>query len=593
MGCLRHQDCRPCLDPSCEVCETYDTCKSCIAFADMKGDTCQCVSPHFYSADDGSCTLCNKGCKTCLDFDHCTKCNVGYFLNRSFQCQKCDRFCASCTSAENCTKCKPGTFKQFKSAFCLAHCPTGLSAENGQCDNPGLIHIEFNSLDFERGPFGIKGGSIEASDANDPTPIYKRGLWFDGNDYLTLMKFLIGPSFSLTLWVRPVYNGDLLFIEGLLQIKVQAAKIQLYCFDKMVLSSAFLLEKWNFMAYNVVFNKGLSTVDFILNSSNISGTVDIPRRFIDHPDAIHLMGNMFANQFSNFYTGFIYAIGISPMIINQWRFMSCGVNECDVCPQNICLSDCAWNEYMDEDNNCMPCDSNCDGCVRAGSCLMNIDPLCLRYQDYDKCTNCIDNASKLTSSEPCECVAPNFYSTLVSKCIICMENCEACTTENTCDVCDDAFYLDELDKCQPCIEACTSCEDETNLHCGGCSEGNFHWHESNICMPYCPLGFESDLTLCEPMYLQHTALFNNMEYEGGDMEIMGGSTFAEEGTEPTPIFKRGMFFSGEEYMTVNKCVLNHSATILFWLREREDGCIFSIAKFASETEKYNFLTISA
>ena len=68
------------------------------------------------------------------------------------------------------------------------------------------------------------------------------------------------------------------------------------------------------------------------------------------------------------------------------------------------------------------------------------------------------------------------------------------------------------------------------------------------------------------MYLEHTALFNMMAYEGGDMEIIGGSTFADEVTEPIPIFKRGVFFFGKDYLTINNIILNHSATILFWLR---------------------------
>ena len=84
----------------------------------------------------------------------------------------------------------------------------------------------------------------------------------------------------------------------------------------MELSETINLEKWNFMAYNVSFKKGLTTIDFILNSSNVSDTSDLPRRFIDHPDAIHLMGTMFANQFSNYYTGFIYSLSISPLLIN-------------------------------------------------------------------------------------------------------------------------------------------------------------------------------------------------------------------------------------------------------------------------------------
>lgn len=49
-----------------------------------------------------------------------------------------------------------------------------------------MLSVEFNSLEYEGGDFGIRSGLSEGRDDGDPTPIYERGLWFDGNDYLSM-----------------------------------------------------------------------------------------------------------------------------------------------------------------------------------------------------------------------------------------------------------------------------------------------------------------------------------------------------------------------------------------------------------------------
>jgi hypothetical protein len=62
--------------------------------------------------------------------------------------------------------------------------------------------------------FGVAvvGGSDSlSSDANDPLPIYRRGLYFDGfDDYLSVTNFRLHYEFTVTAWVRVTGGNNIL-----------------------------------------------------------------------------------------------------------------------------------------------------------------------------------------------------------------------------------------------------------------------------------------------------------------------------------------------------------------------------------------------
>lgn len=51
-------------------------------------------------------------------------------------------------------------------------------------------------------------------DDSDPTPIYRRGLWFDGNDYVNIRGLVLHHSFTLQLWARVTECGDYFSISA-------------------------------------------------------------------------------------------------------------------------------------------------------------------------------------------------------------------------------------------------------------------------------------------------------------------------------------------------------------------------------------------
>jgi hypothetical protein len=52
----------------------------------------------------------------------------------------------------------------------------------------------------------IVGGNSEVTtDSDEPVPIFKRGLWFDGvNDFLKVINFSMHHTFTIEQWIRPI-----------------------------------------------------------------------------------------------------------------------------------------------------------------------------------------------------------------------------------------------------------------------------------------------------------------------------------------------------------------------------------------------------
>jgi hypothetical protein len=60
---------------------------------------------------------------------------------------------------------------------------------DGKCEVHTEINcISFDSVSYEKvyDGFEIFAGATRDLEVDDPTLIYQRGLWFDGNDFLTL-----------------------------------------------------------------------------------------------------------------------------------------------------------------------------------------------------------------------------------------------------------------------------------------------------------------------------------------------------------------------------------------------------------------------
>ena len=148
------------------------------------------------------------------------------------------------------------------------------------------------------------------------------------------------------------------------------------------------------------------------------------------------------------------------------------------CPKNAgsdgtsqCLWDVAIDDWVGNDAE-QDCLSECgdDGCVRDADCNLCDDrqcQTCINFDSqYDICTECITNASKATTNDPCTCNTSYWFS------------------EGT-------------DQCEECDSACTVCLSNYEKDCTECKGGFFKQENVNTCLNFCPSNFnEVDSSSC-------------------------------------------------------------------------------------------------
>ena len=146
--------------------------------------------------------------------------------------------------------------------------------------------------------------------------------------------------------------------------------------------------------------------------------------------------------------------GIENPLENDGLFkcQKCQANNCFTCLPSTpdkCLF-CIVGYYMNDDDLCLKCDSNCYECRNSA----------------DHCSSCRDG---------------NFLSN--SKCFPCVSNCKTCeTAEDLCTSCRDGEYLYN-EQCFKCNFNCKTCR-ITATNCLSCNKGDF-LSSHNICLK-CP-----------------------------------------------------------------------------------------------------------
>lgn len=132
--------------------------------------------------------------------------------------------------------------------------------------------------------------------------------------------------------------------------------------------------------------------------------------------------------------------------------------------------------------------------------------------------------------------------------------------------------------CFSCVDACEECSEADRISCTVCSPGFYLQPNTRICLPQCPTSFAANSVtrtcdtvtgevFCQAFDLNKTYFTTAAERTGSIVSTYGGSKIeAELATDPIPIYKRGFWFDGAQYATIDNLILNTSFTIKLWVR---------------------------
>ena len=512
-GCTGPANCSLCNDVECALCEDFDQCKSCIENAAFVHEDCQCFEYYSYVHEAQACLGCLvKGCKACPNKNFCEECFENYYRVNKRKCVQCDPSCRTCNgqTSRDCTSCAAGLYKQYNINVCLSDCPTGLKQVNQGCDGSYAesYTIALNTIDYEMHDeefdFDVTGGETDDYELFDPIPIYKRGLWFD-QSYLSITNLMLNHSFSIHFWVNVINDGTIFSISHggqLFVLKTQENMINVKYTNLIdYVKGQFQYNEWCLVTCILEYFISQSTIDLFLGHG-LMGIISFDSVFADSPEHLHLVGATMVGFSSKgeFINGFMYEFSIFPFVdkkVSRYIELSkCGEGYCQECPVFACLSNCKWNEYIDDHNLCQPCDASCHfGCIRPNNCNKCFDQVCSKCHDYEECDECARSATM--EEGRCECIEDYFYSDLTAECIHCKDECLTCTTETHCTSCAVGYYL-EGENCKVCDPDCTECVGSGISNCTACAEGNFLQTYSTICLPYCPSGMITEENSCAP-----------------------------------------------------------------------------------------------
>ena len=576
-GCIRSDDCRMCEDPLCEVCDTYDEdCSDagCIENANVnEAGVCQCEAPFNYLQDMASCGTCVNGCEFCSSSTTCDTCSNGYFLNEDSTCTQCNENCAECTNETNeCAVCNDESVHMPGTERCAPGCPTGFSNVGQEC----TLYLASHCFVFSDKAVQLTSGLVwTVSTGSDPTPMYNRGLYFDGDDSLGLQDLVFNTEFMLDFWLRPYVdpenNGTLLHAQGsidvLFGLSNNSPRME---FLINHVSTESLSKVWSHLRYEI--RKSVMSIyinDFLLTHDN---SVIIGDTIIDEVDNTHTIGNG--------YIGFIYKICITQEIADISDIdpsPQCGPNSCTHCPIDKCLSSCDHTQYLDSENeSCGDCEAGCEtGCIRSTDCRNCFDEKCDICSEWDTCDTCIPTADK-DEAGVCQCQADTVYSCDSKECGPCNESCLECEPcELDCTLCEDGSYVDESGACSTCNDACETCADETTTNCPKCSVGWYKFPNTNICRDYCPTKLPKSRRDCVEEDASICISFDDMTITKSDAD--SGVTVVLDGQAlPFAVDQRGLYFTSECEMSLSDLVINTRFTLEFVIRPIAQGSLLTI-----------------
>lgn len=386
---------------------------------------------------------------------------------------------------------------------------------------------------------------------------------------MTIKDLILNTSFTITIWIRTGSSGQLFTIdndssteasgENILNLGINAVGK-----PTLRLSSATQVaheatgthdvndKDWKVIGYSLTRTQGNTKSQITVNTEISSQSTEFIDAFIDLASNSHFLAaeRNFVEAgvlgFSNHYTGMIWEVCIytAGEILPPMGPEDCETGYCSACPDDICVIDCDWNQFLIPTGACLQCDEECTtGCVRLLNCNPCDDEQCLKCSNYSDCEQCIPNASG----------APN-------------EDC----------VCDSKFYYEPTsNSCLACDSICAECFGQSQQECTECEEGAFLL--DTFCLDPCPSGYteNEETNACD--FNEDTFCFifdGSLQYDWTvkTLVAIGGDTQdVREFDEPIPIFRRGVWFDGvDDYFLISDLQMSLNFSIEIWIRPQSN-----------------------
>ena len=489
-------------------------------------------------------------------------------------CTECNENCAECTNeTHDCAVCSDDSVHMPGTTFCVSECPSGYSQVEKECQLVQAQHcFEFTNKDLE-----LTSGYISiASTGSDPSPMYTRGIFFDGDDSLEISDLVLNTEFTLDFWLRPYAdpenNGSLLHVTGGIDVLFglsQNAPGMEYVTTHY--SKASLSKEWTHLRYTISKSLlGIYINDVLLTHDN---SVFIVEPIIDEAANTHTIGNA--------YVGFIYKICITQEVTDISDidpFSDCGPNSCTHCPIDTCISSCDHTQYIDAENEtCGDCEPGCEtGCLRPTDCHNCVDEKCEQCSDYETCDKCVSIAEKDEEGK-CQCPLDTVYSCEKQECGQCNSHCLECLPcELECTSCEIGYYINDSGACSKCHVACATCEDGTTQNCSECTVGFYKFPNTNICRDYCPTKLPNSEQECVEEDQSVCIFFDDMKVMQSDADSGVTIVLDDSVEQPFAVYQRGIYFTSAAEMSLSGLVLNTRFTLEFIIKPETSGNLMTI-----------------
>jgi hypothetical protein len=257
--------------------------------------------------------------------------------------------------------------------------------------------MTFDCLEFDREwvlnerTVAAQGGSAAGNvlSADDPVPIYRRGVWFNGAQYYSLTGLVLNHTFIMKIWTKVYSNGAIYSInreantggngkDDYFLVSASATGVQFTYNGELktdVLAEVGGLDlssNYNHIALCNTYTANTSILISIyingnpatLASTDQSEVFDLiaDRTSFKHHIGVDFHTSTPLSWFSGFVWQICYYSGCTDELLNTTIGGPCGANRCENCPEELdetnCIVNCNWNEFFDEaSNTCIPCNT--------------------------------------------------------------------------------------------------------------------------------------------------------------------------------------------------------------------------------------------